>query len=95
LPCPGWRAYGSTGYGAKVFVSVISSALNQVILRTLGCFVHLCQQEVVSLIGSGLRYGDDVKINPATEEIAVQFITETQLAVNRAVVETWKALFKR
>lgn len=44
------------------------------------------------LIGSGLRYGDDVKTNPATEEIAVQFIGETQLAVNRAVVETWKAL---
>jgi len=31
----------------KSLVSVISSALNQVILRTLGCFVHLCQQEVV------------------------------------------------
>ena len=44
------------------------------------------------LIGSGLRYADDVKTNPATEEIAVQFIAETQLAVNRAVVETWKAL---
>lgn len=44
------------------------------------------------LTGSGLGYGDDVKINPATEEIAVQFIAETQLAGNRAVVETWKAL---
>ncbi len=44
------------------------------------------------LIGSGLRYADDVKTNPATEEIAVQFIAETQLAVNRAVMETWKAL---
>jgi len=44
------------------------------------------------LIGSGLRYADDVKTNPATEEIAVQFIAETQLAVNRPVVETWKAL---
>lgn len=44
------------------------------------------------LINSGLRYADDVKTNPATEEIAVQFIGETQLAVNRAVVETWKAL---
>ncbi len=44
------------------------------------------------LIGSGLQYADDVKTNPATEEIAVQFIAESQLAVNRAVVETWKAL---
>jgi deferrochelatase/peroxidase EfeB len=38
------------------------------------------------------KFQDDVKTNPATEEIAVQFIAETQLAVNRAVVETWKAL---
>jgi len=41
--------------------------------------------------GSGLRYGDDVKINPATEKLRFN-CTETQLAVNRAVVETWKAL---
>jgi deferrochelatase/peroxidase EfeB len=37
-------------------------------------------------------YADDIRINLATEEIAVQLIAETQLAVNRAVVETWKAL---
>jgi len=44
------------------------------------------------LIGSGLNYADDVKANPATEEIVVQFIANTQLAVRRAVVETWKCL---
>ncbi|MEL6971602.1 MAG: peroxidase [Bacteroidota bacterium] len=44
------------------------------------------------LIGSGLKYADDVSRNSATEEIAVQFIAEEQLAVNRAVVETWKVL---
>lgn len=44
------------------------------------------------LRNSGLLYADDIRINLATEEIAVQFIAETQLAVNRAVVETWKAL---
>ena len=44
------------------------------------------------LIGSGLKYAADVKINSATEEIAVQFIAETQLAVDRAIVETWKVL---
>ncbi len=44
------------------------------------------------LRGSGLHYADDVRINAATEEIAIQFIAETQLAVNRVVVETWKLL---
>jgi Dyp-type peroxidase family len=44
------------------------------------------------LLGSGLRYGDDVRANMATEEIAIQLIAETQLAVSRAVVETWRTL---
>ena len=44
------------------------------------------------LIGSGLRYAADVRANLATEEIAVQLIAETELAVARGVVETWKAL---
>ncbi|MBW4495645.1 MAG: Dyp-type peroxidase [Oscillatoria princeps RMCB-10] len=44
------------------------------------------------LAASGLSYADDARTNPATEEIAVQFIAETELAVNRAVVETWKVL---
>jgi deferrochelatase/peroxidase EfeB len=44
------------------------------------------------LIGSGLWYAEDVRANLATEEIAIQFVAETQLAVNRAVVETWKVL---
>jgi deferrochelatase/peroxidase EfeB len=44
------------------------------------------------LAGSGLAYADDVRANPATEDIAVQFIADTQLAVDRAIVETWKAL---
>jgi deferrochelatase/peroxidase EfeB len=44
------------------------------------------------LAASGLHYESDVVINRATEDIAVQFIADTQLAVNRAVVETWKFL---
>jgi deferrochelatase/peroxidase EfeB len=44
------------------------------------------------LPASGLDYDSDVVINRATEDIAVQFIADTQLAVNRAVVETWKFL---
>jgi deferrochelatase/peroxidase EfeB len=42
------------------------------------------------VVGSGLSYSPEVRQNPATEEIAVQVIAETQLAVNRVVVETWK-----
>jgi hypothetical protein len=41
---------------------------------------------------AGLWYAEDVRANLATEEIAVQFIADTQLAVNRAIVETWKFL---
>lgn len=43
------------------------------------------------LRNAGLMYADDIRINLATEEIAVQFIADTQLAANRAIVETWKA----
>lgn len=41
---------------------------------------------------SGLHYDPDVVINRAASDIAVQFIADTHLAVNRAVVETWKFL---
>ena len=44
------------------------------------------------LTGSGLRYAKDVAKNPATEDVAIQFIANTQLAVNRAIVETWDLL---
>jgi Dyp-type peroxidase family len=44
------------------------------------------------LRGSGLRYAPDVRANMATEAFCVQVIAETKLAVDRAVVETWKAL---
>ncbi len=45
------------------------------------------------LRGSGLRYADDIRDNPATEEILLQFIADSQLAAHRAVLETWKVLF--
>lgn len=47
------------------------------------------------LLGSGQVYGDDVRKNPATEIVAVQFVADTELAVNRAIVETWKFLHDR
>ena len=44
------------------------------------------------LVNAGLHYAADVALNPATEELAVQFIADSALAVHRAVVETWKVL---
>jgi deferrochelatase/peroxidase EfeB len=44
------------------------------------------------LEGGGLYYDNDVTKNPATEDIVVQFIANTQLAVNRGIIETWKYL---
>jgi deferrochelatase/peroxidase EfeB len=49
----------------------------------------------ILLKGSGLSYANDVNQNPATEEVAIQFIARTTLAVNRAIVETWKLLHDR
>ncbi|MEM7536895.1 MAG: peroxidase [Chloroflexota bacterium] len=45
------------------------------------------------LINSGLSYAHDVNRNVAYEPFAIQFIADTQLAVDRAIVETWKYLF--
>ena len=47
------------------------------------------------LRGAGLSYAPDVRANMATEAFCVQVIAESKLAVDRAVVETWKALADR
>ena len=39
-----------------------------------------------------LMYADEVRENRAAENIAVQFIADSKLAVDRAIVETWKHL---
>ncbi len=44
------------------------------------------------LRGAGLAYAADVRENPATEELVVQAIADSELAVKRVVVETWKLL---
>jgi len=44
------------------------------------------------LRGAGLSYASDVRENPATEEFVVQAIADSELAVKRVVVETWKLL---
>jgi deferrochelatase/peroxidase EfeB len=47
------------------------------------------------LIGSGLSYAPDARANLATEELCVQAIADTKLAVDRVIVETWKLLSDR
>ena len=47
------------------------------------------------LPGAGLHYSDDVEANPATEHVCIQLTAQTKLAVDRAVVETWKLLLDR
>jgi deferrochelatase/peroxidase EfeB len=44
------------------------------------------------LIGTRLNYLQGLQRNLATEEIALQFIGDTPLAVSRAIVEIWKVL---
>lgn len=44
------------------------------------------------LKGAGLEYAPDVADNVATEDFVVQFIAARDLAVERAIVETWKFL---
>jgi deferrochelatase/peroxidase EfeB len=44
-------------------------------------------------LNSPLRYSDDVTKNTATEDILVQFVADTQLSVNRCIIETWKYLY--
>ncbi|HSK26944.1 MAG TPA: hypothetical protein VK894_08555, partial [Jiangellales bacterium] len=40
------------------------------------------------LRGAGLRYAPDVTANAATEDVVVQWVADTELAVHRALVET-------
>ncbi|MGH2770609.1 MAG: peroxidase, partial [Actinomycetota bacterium] len=92
-PVPAGGLSVLVGYGVNVFDLAGARVSAPSALRRHGQFRSpLPTGGGPLLIGSGLRYGDDVRVNPATEEIVVQFIANTQLAVNRAVVETWKAL---
>jgi len=42
------------------------------------------------LVGSGLNYSNKVFKNMATEDLVLQFTADSELAVNRALVEVWK-----
>ncbi|HEV7876625.1 hypothetical protein [Bradyrhizobium sp.] len=44
--------------------------------------------------GASINFAPGLDRNPATEEIMVQAIGDTSLAVNRVIVETWKLLKK-
>lgn len=93
-PFPSGNLTVLLGFGIKVFgISGVSRVAPEALIN-YGLFRSpLASGGGPLLLGSGLNYSDDTKINPATEEIVVQFIADTQLAVRRAVVETWKYLF--
>lgn len=56
-------------------------------------FLSPKQNGGVILSGSGLKYAEDVTTNElALDDIAVQFVSSSQLATYRAIVETWKHL---
>lgn len=81
------------GYGVKVFDLTGVQRRAPAELQQFGRF----RQPLTSgggplLLGSGQVYADDLRKNTATEILAFQFIADTQLAVNRAIVETWKLL---
>jgi Dyp-type peroxidase family len=81
------------GYGANVFNVPKASRSLPSDLGRFGVFRSPLPTGGGPLLkGSGLWYANDVRANPATEDVAVQFIAETQLAVDRAIVETWKML---
>jgi deferrochelatase/peroxidase EfeB len=51
----------------------------------------VCGESILE--GSGIKYGCDLPKNLGiTEHLAIQFISESQLATYRAIVETWKYL---
>ncbi|MGQ4649011.1 Dyp-type peroxidase [Lyngbya aestuarii] len=92
-PLPSGELTVLVGYGPNVFQLPEAKRLLPSELGSKNQFRSPLPTGGGRLLGpSGLIYADDVRLNPATEEIAVQFIAETQLAVNRAVVETWKFL---
>lgn len=56
-------------------------------------FLHPDEGGGPILKGCGIMYGNDEHVNVGlTEHIMIQFISDTQIATNRAIVETWKLL---
>lgn len=53
------------------------------------------EQNSPVLPGSGIRYAADAGTGAAAAEVCVQVTGETKLAVDRAIVETWKLLCDR
>ncbi len=82
------------GYGQNLFKNIngikkkVPFALEK--LGTLLCPLPSGGGPILQ--GSGLNYSSDINHNTATEDIVIQFIADTQLAVNRCILETWKFL---
>jgi len=90
--CPGWRAYGSNGYGAKVFGIRDIKRSKPSDVENFGLF-----RSPLPTGGGPLWLDRDSGMEMMSRSTLPlrkcgSICAETQLAVNRAVVETWKAL---
>jgi len=86
---PNGRISVLIGYGPKIFK--IRGAKKKVPRDFDGLQFLPANSEKPILHGSGIKYVKGTCVNLGiSEHIAIQLISETQLAANRAIVETWK-----
>jgi deferrochelatase/peroxidase EfeB len=95
-PVPSADLTALFGYGPKVFaVEGVRRALPERLGPRYRFRSPVPTGGGVLLAGSGLAYASDITRNDATEELCLQFVAGSTLAVSRAVVETWKLLRAR
>jgi deferrochelatase/peroxidase EfeB len=90
-PVPAGNLTILIGYGPNIFKLSDTKRPPPADLNRFGLFISPNPSGGGPFLqGSGLKYADDVRSNLATEDVVIQFIAKTQLAVYRTVVETWK-----
>jgi Dyp-type peroxidase family len=88
---PDGRLQVLVGYGHRLLARSPSPGALPSRLRD-GRFLNPDEAARAVSHGAGLRYASDVNRNPADADIVVQLTADTELAVNRGVVETWRCL---
>lgn len=91
-PVPAGKLDVLVGYGGDLFDREQASRDQPPALRAWDFDRRSPPAGQTVIDNAGLRYGADIPTNAARCEIAVQLTADSQLAVSRAVVETWKAL---
>lgn len=89
---PSVRQTFTIGYGQKAFALPNARRLLPGELPTLQFKSPSPAGGGRLLTAAGISYAAGLVRNAATEEVMVQVVAETPLAVNRAIVETWKLL---